>query len=276
MQMLSAVTWGYGVSDVLRYWGLSLAITLACFGVSASAQSPASELKQPEAKMDAKPDAKPATMRPKADTLDTLYLKNATEQNELNDIQTAMRNALPYAHIYGVPTQRAIVLWATQDDIALAHRILADLDKKRPTYRLTYTISEFDGGKRIGAEHLSLVAAAGDKTEMKQGTRVPIVTGSIDSDTGKPSTQFQYVDLGLKIDATLDVSGESLTLRTKVEQSGVADEKSSVGIQDPVIRQSTLDGTSTLVPGKALVLGSLDVPGSTRREEVEVVAEAVR
>jgi len=61
-----------------------------------------------------------------------------------------------------------------------------------------------------------------------------------------------------------------------VEQSSVADEKSNVGIQDPVVRQTTLDGTSTLVPGKPLVLGSLDVPGSTRREEVEVVAEAIR
>jgi type II secretory pathway component GspD/PulD (secretin) len=208
--------------------------------------------------------------------LETLYLTNANQQNELNDIQTAMRNALPTAHIYGVPTQHAIVLWATQEDIALAHRILADLDKKRPTYRLTYTLTELDGGKRVSEEHFVLVAVGGDRTEFKQGSRVPIVTGSMDSDTGKPNTQVQYVDVGLRIDATLDVSGESLTLRTKLEQTGVADEKSNVGIQDPVIRQSALEGTATLVPGKVLVLGSLDVPGTARREEVQVVAEAVR
>jgi len=208
--------------------------------------------------------------------LETLYLTNANQQNELNDIQTAMRNALPTAHIYGVPTQHAIVLWATQEDIALAHRILADLDKKRPTYRLTYTVTELDGGKRVSSEHYAMVAAAGERAEMKQGTRVPIVTGSMDSDTGKPNTQMQYVDVGMKIDATLDVTGDSLNLRTKLEQSSLADEKSNVGIQDPVIRQTTLEGISTLVPGKALVLGSIDVPGSTRREEVEVVAEAVR
>ncbi len=263
MQLLSAVASGRSVSAVLRCAGLSLVIASAIATVSAGAQTSAS-------------DAKPANLHPRPDTLETLYLTNVNQQNELNDIQTAMRNVMSNARIYGVPSQHAIVLWATQDDIALAHRILADLDKKRPIYRLTYTITELDGGKRTGAEHYALVVVAGDKTELKQGTRVPIVTGSIDSDTGKPNTQFQYVDLGLKIDATLDVSGESLTLRTKLEQSGVADEKSNVGIQDPVIRQSTLEGTSTLVPGKALVLGSIDVPGSTRREEVEVVAEAVR
>jgi type II secretory pathway component GspD/PulD (secretin) len=272
MQLLSALTSERVVSSVMRYAGVSLAMTLAICAVSAGAQTSVPDSKQPEVKV----DAKPVNPHPRPDTMETLYLTNGTQQRDLNDIQTAMRNVLPNAHIYGVPSQQAIVLWATQDDIALAHRILADLDKKRPIYRLTYTITELDGGKRTGAQHFVLVAAAGDRTEMKQGSRVPIATGSFDSDAGKSNTQFQYVDIGLKIDATLDVSGDSLTLHTKVEQSSVADEKSNVGIQDPVVRQTTLDGTSTLVPGKPLVLGSLDVPGSTRREEVEVVAEAIR
>jgi len=67
-----------------------------------------------------------------------------------------------------------------------------------------------------------------------------------------------------------------LRLHTKVEQSKVADEKSTVGIQDPVIRQTTLDATSTLAPGKPVVLGTIDVPGSTRKQEIEVVSELVR
>jgi len=69
---------------------------------------------------------------------------------------------------------------------------------------------------------------------------------------------------------------DGVRLRTKVVQSSVAEERSSVGAPDPIIRQTTLEGTSTLVQGKTLVLGSLDVPGSTRQQEVEVVAELVR
>lgn len=37
-----------------------------------------------------------------------------------------------------------------------------------------------------------------------------------------------------------------------------------------------LEGTSTLVQGKRLALGTFDVPGTTRHQEVEVVSELVR
>jgi hypothetical protein len=43
-----------------------------------------------------------------------------------------------------------------------------------------------------------------------------------------------------------------------------------------VIRQTKLEGMSTLAPGKPMVLGSLDIPGTTRHEEIEVVSDLVR
>jgi hypothetical protein len=42
-----------------------------------------------------------------------------------------------------------------------------------------------------------------------------------------------------------------------------------------VIRQTVLEGTSILTPGKQVMLGSLDVPGSTRHLEMGVVVEVV-
>jgi hypothetical protein len=65
-------------------------------------------------------------------------------------------------------------------------------------------------------------------------------------------------------------------LRTKVEQTTVADEKSGVGAQDPIVRQTVLDGASTLSLDKPLVLGSLDILGSTRKQEIAVIAELVK
>ena len=111
---------------------------------------------------------------------------------------------------------------------------------------------------------------------LKQGSRVPIVTGSFDSGSSKQNTQVQYVDVGLNIDASLEGFNDGVRLHTKMEQSSVADEKSSVAVQDPVIRQTVLEETSMLALGKPLVLGALDVPGTTRHMDVEVVAEAVR
>jgi len=103
-----------------------------------------------------------------------------------------------------------------------------------------------------------------------------VVTGTIDAARATPGTQVQYVDVGLNIEASLDGFADGLRLRTKVEQSGVAEEKSGMGMQDPVIRQTMLEGMSILVQGKSVVLGSLDLPGTTRYQEIEVASEVVR
>ena len=67
--------------------------------------------------------------------------------------------------------------------------------------------------------------------------------------------------MGQEIEASLDGYLDGVRLRTKVVQSSIAEDKSGVGTQAPIIRQTTFEGTSTLVQGKPLVLGSLDVRG---------------
>jgi type II secretory pathway component GspD/PulD (secretin) len=252
---------------------LLVALGLIVIAVGAHAQTSTLDIKPAETKPC---DVKPATPRKLPDTYETLYLTNRNQQNDLNEIQTAMRNLLPLAKIYGDPGVRTISIWGTAEDVAFAKRILADLDKKKSSYRLTFTLTETEGGKHLSAQTYSMIAVAGEKTELKQGSRVPIETGSTDSDSQKPSIQFQYIDVGLSITATLDVAQDALQLRTKIEQSAVADEKSGVGAQDPVLRESRLEGTSTLTPGKELLLGSVEMPGSTHHWEVAVVAELVK
>ena len=164
----------------------------------------------------------------------------------------------------------------SQEDIALVQKVLADMDRTRKVYRLTYTITEMDGSKAMGTQHVALVVATGGKSNMKQGSRVPIVTGGVDAGSSTTNSQVQYVDVGLNIEASVEGSADGLQLRSKVEQSSMADEKSGIGAQDPVIRQTKLEGVSALTPGKPMVLGSLDIPGTTRHEEIEVVSELVR
>jgi len=62
----------------------------------------------------------------------TFYLSNAWQQNDLNDVQTALRNVLPNAKVYGVASQNAIVMRATPDELLLAQKLVTDLDKARP------------------------------------------------------------------------------------------------------------------------------------------------
>ena len=142
------------------------------------------------------------------------------------------------------------------------------------SYRLTYTLTETDGGKRVGTQHFAMIVVSGRKTVLKQGTRVPVVAGSV-STSGGPQTQFQYIDIGLSIEAAMEDSGDGVKLNTIVEQSSIAEEKSGFGTQDPIVRQAKLEGTSILTAGKPLMLGSMDIPSSARRLDIEVVMEAV-
>jgi type II secretory pathway component GspD/PulD (secretin) len=119
-----------------------------------------------------------------------------------------------------------------------------------------------------------MVVVSGRKTVLKQGSKVPLVTGTV-STSGGPQTQVQYLDIGLNIDASIEESGEGIKLNTQVEQSTVAEEKSGLGTQDPIIRQTKLEGTSILTADKPLTLGSMDIPGSARRLDIEVVMEPV-
>jgi type II secretory pathway component GspD/PulD (secretin) len=240
---------------------LSVGITLTAmlFAQMAGAQTQSAE-------------QKPAEQRVVPGSYQIFYLSNATRQMDMNDIQTDLRNMLPRAKVYGVQTQNAISIQGSADDLALAQKMIADLDRPRKVYRLVYSITEVDGGKRVGTQHFSLIALSGGRTILKQGSRVPIVTGTYEAGTPKQNSQVQYQDVGLSIEATLD--GESL--HSKVEQTSPAEERSGVGPQDPIVRQTVLDGMSSLTLGKSVVLGSFDIPGSTRHQEVEVASELVK
>lgn len=72
----------------------------------------------------------------------TFYLTNAWQQNDLNDVQTALRNVLPNAKVYGVASQNAIVMRATPDELLLAEKLINDLDKARPEVVVDISVLE--------------------------------------------------------------------------------------------------------------------------------------
>jgi type II secretory pathway component GspD/PulD (secretin) len=244
---------------------LGAILAVALLGPSAFGQT-ADAAAAEKAKQDAI-YAKGADTRP----FQTIYLTDSTQPNDANELTVALRNLLPpQVKIFLVPSQNAITMRGTPEEIALAQKIVNDLDRPRKSYRLTYSITELDGGKRVGVQHFSMIVTSGQRTQLKQGSRVPVVTGS-----DKGDSQVQYIDVGLNFDATLDQYANGARLSTKVEQTSVAEERSGVGPQDPVVRQTTLANTSFLLPGKPVVLGSLDVPGSTRHMDIDVMMEPI-
>jgi type II secretory pathway component GspD/PulD (secretin) len=249
-----------------------LAVTLAAVLSASSAWAQATTSDAP------KPPRPPSPcVNPSVDSYQSFVLHNVSQASDANEIYTALRNLLPAeVKSFLVSNQNTIIMCGTSDEIALAQRLLKDLDRPKKNYRLTYTVTEMDGTQRVGTQHFSMILASGQQTSIKQGSKVPVATGSYSggaSANATVQTQFTYLDIGMNFDATLVTLGDGVTLKSKVEQSSVAEQSSIAGVQEPVIRQTSLAGSSVLTPGKPLMLGSVDITGSTRRLDIEVVME---
>ena len=151
------------------------------------------------------------------------------------------------------------------------------------TYRLTYSITHLEGTKQLGVQHYSLTVNPDTKDSRKDsnlrlGSRIPIATGKMNEKGAQipGEVQFQYVDIGLSIGAHVREYSTGVLVYSKVEQSSLAEEPSNVGAADPIIRQGTLLNTALLTLGKPVMLGSLDVPGSSNHIDIEVVLELVK
>jgi type II secretory pathway component GspD/PulD (secretin) len=207
-------------------------------------------------------------------TLQTFYLANVGSQQDANEVLVALRNILD-PRVKMILVQRAILIEAPPEQLQIASKVIHDLDRPKKSYRLTYTVTELDSGKRVGTQHFSMIVVPGQRTVMKQGNKVPIVTGEYKPGNSETQTQVTYIDVGMNFDATLDEIAGGATLKSKIEQLGVGEERSGLGPQDPVVRQTALEGTSLLTLGKPQIVGSVDIPGSTRRLDIEVMAEQV-
>ncbi len=160
----------------------------------------------------------------------TFYLTNVSQQADANEIVTGLRNTLPSDDkIYVVADQNAIVMTATAEHIALAQKLIHDLDRPKKNYRLTYTVTEMDGGKQIGTQHYAWFWPRARRRSLKLGNKVPIATGPASAQM----TPFTYIDVGMNIDATLTGMGDNAILKSSVDQSSVAPQKPDAAIQQP-------------------------------------------
>jgi hypothetical protein len=144
-------------------------------------------------------------------------------------------------------------------------------------YRLDFSFYELQDGKKINTRHFSLDLTAGSGNDIKIGTRVPVATGkNVPND---PSFNFQYMDVGTRIWANLAVlGGGDLRLDVKSDVSNLdltAEHDRNPGAP-PIVRQIQINGSTLLVTGKPILIGSMDDPNSNREFQLEVTATKLR
>jgi general secretion pathway protein D len=127
----------------------------------------------------------------------TFYLSNAWQQNDLTDVQTAIRNVLPNAKVYAVASQNAIVMRATPDELLLAEKLINDLDKARPEVVVDIAVLEVSKNweKTLGIAWPSSVGVALQSPSTSTGTTTSTTTTSTTASTTSGLTLYDLAHL---------------------------------------------------------------------------------
>ena len=143
-------------------------------------------------------------------------------------------------------------------------------------YRLDFSFNELADGKIVNSRHYSLDLTAGESNEIKIGTRVPVATAS--SPDANAPVQWQYIDVGTNIWAQLREHGEEwvLVVRSEISNLDTSSEAEHSARLTPVVRQIKISGSTLLVVGKPISIGSMDDPNSKRQFQLEVTATKLR
>jgi general secretion pathway protein D len=165
------------------------------------------------------------------EAVQTFYLANTAQQNDLNDIQTALRNLLVNAKLYGVPSQSAIVMRATPDELLLAQKLINDLDKSRPEVVVDVALLEVnrDKTRTLG---LQLPGSFGVQLQPPNATSTT-TTGTTTTTTG--TTTNSTTNLTLNNLANLNGTNFAVTVGAATANAMLSDSDTKV-LQNPSIR----------------------------------------
>src|SRR5262249_37313900 len=127
-------------------------------------------------------------------------------------------------------------------------------------------------GKTVNTRRYTMNLNVGDRNEVKIGTRVPVAAGH---------DQYQYLDVGTRIDARLnsedDPGGIQLHVNGDISNLDItATHDEHLMAPGPIVRQIRIEGSTLLSAGKPLLIGSVDDPNSKRQFQLEVTATKLR
>ena len=170
------------------------------------------------------------------EAVQTFYLANTAQQNDLNDIQTALRNLLVNAKLYGVPSQSAIVMRATPDELLLAQKLINDLDKSRPEVVVDVALLEVnrDKTRTIG---IQLPGSFGLQLQPPNATNTTTgTTGTTGTTTtGTTTTGTSTTNLTLNNLAHLNATNFAVTVGQATANLLLSDSDTKV-LQNPSLR----------------------------------------
>ena len=121
----------------------------------------------------------------------TFYMSNMSQPTELQDVVNAMRQILEITRIQPLPSQDAIVIRGTPDQIILAQKLVDDLDKAKPEVIVDIAIMQVsrDKVKNLGINPptSATVALQNNINTSTTTATTPSTTGTVSTTNGTPN-----------------------------------------------------------------------------------------
>ncbi len=159
----------------------------------------------------------------------TFYLTNATQTADTNEIVTALRNVFGQGQnvgVYAIPSQNAIVMRATPDQLLLAQKLLNDLDRTKPEVVVDVAVLEVNRNK---------VRNLGITLPQSFGVTPTTTTTTSSSSSSSNSSTTTTSNLTLNNLAHLNGNNFNVTIGTGTVNALLTDNDTRV-LQNPRIR----------------------------------------
>jgi general secretion pathway protein D len=168
----------------------------------------------------------------------TFYLTNLSQPNELQDLVNILRTLLDTQRLQQFPSQQAVVVRGTPDQIAMAEKLIDDLDKSRPEVVVEVAIMQVSRDKmtNLGIQPPASVSVAlqsnASTTTSTTGTNVGTGNGTVTSTTGATTGSITLNQL-----ANLNATNFAVTIPSATANFLLTDSSSKL-LQQPQIRAS--------------------------------------
>lgn len=146
-------------------------------------------------------------------------------------------------------------------------------------YKVEYVFSELQDSKRVNTRSYTVLVGPIEKASLRLGSRIPVATGSFinGSKEGTPAvpmpTQFQYMDVGVNIDCSVDPLDSDVGLHTNVDISRLAPENR---IGQPIVRTTRISVHNVVPLGKQTMVASADEVDTTGRFQIEATVTKIK
>lgn len=163
----------------------------------------------------------------------TFYLANLSQPTELQDVVNALRQILEISRIQPLPSQGALVVRGTPDQIALAEKLVTDLDKARPEVIVEVAIMQVSRDK---SHTLGINPPTSATVALQNNLNTTTTTGTATTTTGTTSTTSGTANqVNLNRLGNLNATDFTVTIPAATATALFSDSSTKL-IQNPQIR----------------------------------------